>query len=364
MDKEKQILHHIRMNPFISQQELSSKVGLSRPAVANYIANLTRSGEIKGRGYILGEESSIVCIGGANTDRKARTNQKVRLYSSNPVRITETCGGVARNFAENLSRLGVSTSLIACVGEDKEGNWLLKETKSVGVDISQVWVLPMERTGNYTALLDVDGESIVAMADMTIYEKITTSMFEEKWSHIAASQAVFLDTNIPEDSIRYLIKRCRDESIPLYIDPVSSTKAQRLPVRLDGVELLLPTREEAEVLSDMRIESITDCQLACEKIRQRGVKQIIVTLGNEGVFYSSSDESGHLPPFTTDIIDVTGADDAFASCAIYGMMMKESLIGSCQLGLAGAALTLQTEESISPVLKPEKLHEIIKMFSE
>jgi pseudouridine kinase len=364
MDKEKQILHHIRMNPFISQQELSSKVGLSRPAVANYIANLTRRGEIKGRGYILGEESSIVCIGGANTDRKARTNQKVRLYSSNPVRITETCGGVARNFAENLSRLGVSTSLIACVGEDKEGNWLLKETKSVGVDISQVWVLPMERTGNYTALLDVDGETIVAMADMTIYEKITTSMFEEKWSHIAASQAVFLDTNIPEESIRYLIKRCRDESIPLYIDPVSSTKAQRLPVRLDGVELLLPTREEAEILSDMRIESITDCQLACEKIRQRGVKQIIVTLGNEGVFYSSADESGHLPPYTTDIIDVTGADDAFASCAIYGMMMKESLIGSCELGLAGAALTLQTEESISPVLKPEKLHEIIKMFSD
>src|SRR6185437_671054 len=100
MDKEKQILHHLRMNPFISQQELSSKVGLSRPAVANYIANVTRRGEIKGRAYILREESSsIVCIGGANIDRKARTNPKVRLYPSHPVKITDPCGGIARNFA-------------------------------------------------------------------------------------------------------------------------------------------------------------------------------------------------------------------------------------------------------------------------
>ncbi|MBM7585417.1 pseudouridine kinase [Bacillus pakistanensis] len=363
MDKEKQILNLIRMNPFISQQELSSKVGLSRPAVANYIANLTRRGEIKGRGYILREESSIVCIGGANTDQKARSNQKVRLYSSNPVKITESCGGVARNFAENLSRLGCSTSLMACVGDDKEGNWILKETKTGGVDISQVWVFPTERTGTFTTLLDINGESIVSMADMNIYEKITPFMFEEKWSHIAASQAVFLDTNIPQESIRYLIKRCSEENLPLYIDPVSSAKVQKLPVRLEGVELLLPNREEAEILAEMKIDSIKDCQLACEKIRQRGVQKVMITLGDQGVYYFSPEESGHLPPFKTDVVDTTGAGEAFASCAIYGIMNEESLLSACQLGLAGAALTLQTEESISSHLKPDKIHEIVKQFT-
>jgi pseudouridine kinase len=362
MDKEKQILHYIKMNPFISQQELSSKVGLSRPAVANYIANLTRRGEIKGRGYILRDESQIVCIGGANTDRKARTDHKVRLYSSNPVKITEACGGVARNFAENLSRLGVNTSLIACVGDDREGNWILNETKSHGVDVSQVWVLPAERTGTYTTLLDIDGESIVSMADMNIYEKITTSMFEEKWSHIAASQAVFLDTNLPKECINYVIKRCRDVNIPLYIDPVSSAKAQKLPLRLDGVELLLPNREEAEILAETKIDSINDCQIACEKIRKRGVENVIIKLGDQGVYYFSDEESGHLSPVKTDVVDVTGAGEAFASCVINGLMNEESLFRACQLGLAGAALTIQTEESISSFLKPEKLDEIVKNF--
>ncbi|MBU8879038.1 winged helix-turn-helix transcriptional regulator [Bacillus sp. FJAT-29790] len=363
MDKESQILHYIKMNPFISQQELSSKVGLSRPAVANYIANLTRRGEIKGRGYIIREESAIMCIGGANTDRKARTIKKVRLYSSNPVKITETCGGVARNFAENLSRLGLSSSLLSCVGDDKEGNWILKETKSQGVDVSQVWVLPTERTGTYTTLLDINGESIVSMADMNIYEKISTSMIEEKWSYIIASKAVFLDTNIPKECIDYLIKRCSDANIPIYIDPVSSAKARKLPYRLDGVELLIPNREEAEVLAEIKIDSIEDCQLACEKISQRGVEKVIITLGDQGVYYFSSEESGHLPTFKTEVVDVTGAGEAFASCAIFGLMHEDSLFSACQLGLAGAALTLQTEKSISSSLKPEKIYELVKEFS-
>ncbi|GHH99915.1 carbohydrate kinase [Neobacillus kokaensis] len=363
MDKENQILHYIKMNPFISQQELSNKVGLSRPAVANYIANLTKRGQIKGRGYILREKSAIVCIGGANADRKARTNQKVVLYSSNPVNITEACGGVARNFAENLSQLGLSTSLMTCVGDDKEGQWILKETKSQGVDVSQVWVLPTERTGTFTTLLDITGESIVSMADMNIYEKLTISMFEEKWSYITTATAVFLDTNIPEECISYIIKRCSDEKIPIYIDPVSSVKAGKLPIRLDGVELLVPNRKEAEILADTVIDSIQDCQSACEKIRQRGVQNVIITLGDQGAYYFSSEESGHLPPFKTDVVDVTGSGEAFASCAIYGIMNGESLVSACKLGLAGAALTLQTEKSISSFLKPEKLHEIVKEFS-
>ncbi|MCM3587298.1 PfkB family carbohydrate kinase [Mesobacillus maritimus] len=360
MDKEKQILHYIKMNPFISQQELSKKVGLSRPAVANYIANLTRRGEIKGRGYILREESSMVCIGGANIDRKAKSNQKVRLYSSNPVKMAEVCGGVARNFAENISRLGLSASLMACVGDDKEGNWILQETKGQGVDISQVWILPSEGTGTFTTLLDVDGESIVSMADMSIYEKLTPSMIEEKWSHIAASQGVYLDTNISKECIRYVIKRCKDEKIPLYIDPVSPAKAQNLPSRLDGVELILPNREEAEVLAKVKIDSIADCQIACEKIRDLGVNKVIITMGDKGVYYSSPEESGHLPPIQTEVVDPTGAGEAFASCVIYGIMNDESLINACQLGLAGAALTLQTEKSISPLLNSDRIYELVK----
>ncbi|OZU87472.1 sugar kinase [Virgibacillus indicus] len=356
MNKENQILHHIKINPYISQQELAAKVGLSRSAVANYIANLTRLGEIKGRAYVLKEDSSIVCIGGANTDRKAKSDQKVHLHSSNPVKITEVCGGVARNFAENLSRLGHNASLMTCVGNDREGEWIIGETKKQGVDVSQVWILATKRTGTYTALLDVNGEMVVSMADMNIYDNITIEMIEEKWSFIAASQAIFLDTNIPEDCIRFLIERCKDENIPLYINPVSSAKAQRLPYDLEGVELLILNQEEAEMLIGSAINSAEEFHAANEKIQERGVKKVIIMLPDDGIYYASQEESGHLPPYKTDIVDETGADDAFASCAIYGIMNGDSLSRACQLGLAGYSLTQQTERSVSAELRPEKIY--------
>ncbi|MCK9927295.1 PfkB family carbohydrate kinase, partial [Frankia sp. Mgl5] len=86
----------------------------------------------------------------------------------------------------------------------------------------------------------------------------------------------------PGESLRYLINRCGEEQIPLYIDPVSSAKAKKLPERLDGVDTILPNREEAEILASMEIVTIEDCQEACRRIRERGVKNVIVTLGEQG----------------------------------------------------------------------------------
>lgn len=360
MEKEQQILHYIRQNPFITQQELADRMGISRSAVAGYIASLTKRGEIKGRAYILRDEGLITCMGGANLDRKARSLRQVRLHSSNPAAISESCGGVARNVAENLSRLGCCTSLISCVGDDREGDWVLQETRKYGVDVSQVWTFPAQRTGSYTALLDHNGEMVVAMANMEIYDQLHPDMIEEKWSHIAASQAVFLDTNLPADCLDYIIKRCRDERLPLYVDPVSSAKAEKLPDRLDGVEVILPNLEEAEWLSGRAIESISDCEDACRLIMERGVKHVVVTLGAEGVLCASEAGTEHLPPIRTEIVEVTGAGDSFAAGFLYGMVNGESIHQSCRLGLAAAALALQTEQSVSPLLSPDHLYAMAK----
>lgn len=124
------------------------------------------------------------------------------------------------------------------------------------------------------------------------------------------------------------------------------------------------SQEEAEVLGEAKIESIEDCETTANKIRERGVKKVIILLSDQGVYYSSPTESGHLSPFKTEVIDVTGASDAFSSCAIYGLLHEESLLTACQLGLAGSALTLQTEESVSIHLRPEMIYEIVKEYSQ
>ncbi|GAB4074243.1 winged helix-turn-helix transcriptional regulator [Barrientosiimonas marina] len=359
MSKENEILYQIRMNPFISQQELSNRIGLSRPAVANYITKLIKSGDIRGRAYVLNDMSMITCLGGMNVDRKARAEQDVRLNTSNPVRTKETCGGVARNYAENLRYLGYNTQLMACVGDDKEGHWLLNETKSAGVDVSQVWKFAASGTGTFTTLLDANGKSVVSMADMNIYEHLTIAMLEEKWSAIT-SAGIFLDTNLPAACVHYIIDRSFQENIPLYIDPVSSTKALKLPERLDGTELLILSKDEAEALYGKPIHSVSTCEAVCETLSQRGVKRVVINLDDGGVYYYAAGEAGLLTPFETEVTDDTGISDALGASVVYGILHGESLRDACQLGLAGMELTLQTEASISSQLKPEKLHRMIR----
>ena len=128
-EKERLILKLIQDDPFITQNELAEKLNLSRPAVANYISSLMKRGEIIGRAYVLREQESVVCIGGANVDRKIMLKGPLQFNTSNPVTSYKAVGGVARNISENLGRLGVKTTLLTALGDDVDGKWLVENSK-------------------------------------------------------------------------------------------------------------------------------------------------------------------------------------------------------------------------------------------
>jgi pseudouridine kinase len=366
MDREQQILALIRQNPFISQNEMAVIIGISRSAVAGYIAALTKKGTIRGRAYVTSDEQMVFCIGGANLDSKAISKQAIRLASSNPVTVTESCGGVARNIAEALAGLACQTALLTVVGDDKAGQWVLEETKRRGVDVSQAIVLKGENTGSYTALLDNSGEMFLAFANMDIYDKFTPAMLRDKWSHIASAKLVIADTNLPSDTLEELIRRCQEEDIPLFIDPVSSEKAKKLPSDLSGVTAIFPNLEEAVQLAHTPLtmdQDIVDMfylepdhTKVAGVIRNRGVKHVFITLGSQGVLYVGEEGEQFLPPIPTHVVEVTGAGDAFLAGIVYGVTRQQSYLKSCEYGLAAAHITLQTSQSTSSELNEERLH--------
>lgn len=107
----------------------------------------------------------IVCIGGANADRKIKLKHPVQYRTSNPAETTFASGGVARNVAENLARLRCPVSLITILGEDHEGTRLCQEMQTLGIDYQYTQILAGGRTGSYTSILDAQGELILATAD-------------------------------------------------------------------------------------------------------------------------------------------------------------------------------------------------------
>ncbi|SHF19993.1 pseudouridine kinase [Seinonella peptonophila] len=354
-------MHYIRLNPYISQQELAEKVGLSRSATANYISNLMKRGEIKGRAYVLRESSTVACIGTMNFDLKAYAQEELHLGTANPVHFTQATGGVGRNVAENLARLGLQSVLISCVGNDKEGLWLLEETRKSGVDISQVKILPDERTGTYTALLNLEGDLFISLANLDICEEIGIKMIDERWSHVAAADAVCLDTNLSAASLAYVIQRCHKEHLLLYVDPVSLSDAKKLPADLTGIDTIFPNRFEATLLSDgIEIQGKDGCQQAAKQIKRRGVNNVVITLGEEGVYYSVQDEEGFLSVAQVEeVVDTTGTGDGFTAGYLYGVLHGTSVKKACQLGLSVSSLTLQSNHSVYPHLNAEQIESMV-----
>ncbi|MGF3104349.1 carbohydrate kinase [Rossellomorea sp. DUT-2] len=361
-EKEKLLLTYIEENPFMTQQELSERSGLSRSAVAGYISNLVKQGKIMGRAYVLPKKNGITCIGGANIDRKLQLNGKLIPETSNPAKTEQSSGGVARNIAENLGRLGKQANLITVVGEDTEGSFLLSHTKSFA-DVSASQRLLNESTGAYSAILDEEGEMLFALADMNIYESVDIGFIDKRWGLISSSEMVLLDTNFPEDVLKYIIRRCQTEGVPLTIIPVSEPKVLKLPTSLEGVSWFICNKGEAETYLGMTIETEGDYFKAAKAITQRGAERVVITRGDQGlIYYTTYKEARAVLPPKVEVADVTGAGDALVAGILFGYIKGSDTDGACRIGVICSSITLQSKFTVAPTLNKTKLQQEFSLF--
>nr|WP_031212842.1 carbohydrate kinase family protein [Geobacillus sp. MAS1] len=299
----------------------------------------------------MGKAASIVCIGGANVDRKARLLAPFQLGTSHPVTTTQTAGGVARNVAENLGRLAQPVSLVSAVGDDHDGQWLIDVTSRY-VNTSFIVRTPKANTGTYTAVLDERGEMVLALAGMAIYDTVGEEWLKQQWTRLGPISAVVLDTNFPKAVIRSVIAQCRQEDIPLCVVTVSVPKVKRLPSDLSGVTWFVTN--EAEAKEFVGRNGHTDDIM--KPILQAGAKNVVVTRGANGVAYATKQgETGAIAAPKVEVTDATGAGDAFAAGFLYGVLGGHTVEDACRFGMSSAALTLQTAETVHPALNEHLL---------
>ncbi|HET7815850.1 MAG TPA: PfkB family carbohydrate kinase, partial [Candidatus Baltobacteraceae bacterium] len=115
---------------------------------------------------------SVVCIGGASVDRKYSLLSELQPGTSNPVKARRNFGGVARNVAENVARLGVPVSLFSVIGNDENGVALLEDAERSGIDTNLVLRDSAAVTPEYAAIVSPAGELIAGLADMRAVETI------------------------------------------------------------------------------------------------------------------------------------------------------------------------------------------------
>lgn len=354
LPKKEQLYQLIRSNPFISQQQMADQLGLSRSAVAGHVASLIRERRLLGRAYVLPTARAVLCIGAANLDRKLRTLGELRMATSNPASAAETYGGVARNIAENLARLGTPCSLLTALGDDAAGQALRTHAEGAGIDMTGSLKLPGAATGTYTAVLDGAGEMVLALADMALYEHLTPAWLAGRQPQRSAASLVVADLNLPEAAVALLLGDAQRSDTPLVLVAVSQAKMARLPRELRGLRLLILNRGELEARAGRALPTEAHVREACRALQADGAQDIVVTCGAAGVYHTVPGDLHWLPAHEiapADVVDVTGAGDAFSAAVCWSLTQGDAdLTRACLRGLQAAALTVQSPHTVSPAL--------------
>lgn len=301
--------------------------------------------------------NDFVCvIGGANIDISGGTYSKLNTNDSNPGKITTSLGGVARNIAENLSRMGVRVEFISVLGSDNYARDIQASCSELDISLKHTEIVANERTSTYLCINDEHGEMQVAVSDMEIYNNITPDFLASRLEIINSSKAIVLDTNIPKVSLEYLMDNI---NVPIFIDTVSIKKTEKIKDSIHNIYALKPNILEAEMLSGIKIINEDDLLAATDIILKKGVKQLYVSLGAKGVYYTDGSNRQRLDSITDDIVNTTGAGDSFIAGVVWAHLKGYDIEQSAKAGLAASYICVKSIKTVSEDISEENIKYLI-----
>jgi pseudouridine kinase len=359
--RERDIVALLREQPLLDAAAIAEQLGASKAAVSVHLSNLTRKGVILGRGYVVRPEAqSVVVVGGANMDIKAHSSDTVHLRTSNPGAAVTTPGGVGRNIAENLARLGSPTHLVAPVGRDAFGDQIVAATRSAGVGVDHI-LTSDEATGTYLAVMDATGELLVAVSNMAVADRLTVRQLGPSRDLITNADLLVVDGNIPPAPTAWLLDFAAAVGVPVVMDPVSVAKARHLAETLSPQRPLLALTPNLDELCSVVDERVPDTRpgiiRAARQLHDNGVRHVWVRRGTRGSILSSVGEDGRVSVTSLDapparVVDVTGAGDAMTAAFVHAILRGDEPSDAARFGQMAAALTVASAETVRPDLTP------------
>lgn len=281
----------------------------------------------------------ITVVGAAHIDRIGRLDKPAFDGASVPGSFTEAPGGAGLNVASNLAVTGVRVSFSSIVGNDPSGDAIQKLMDERGIRAHLQ--IGNAKTATYTAILQSDGDLVIALADMEVYRAfearcVTTALLQPgntKW--------LVMDANLEPASLEELAKGA-PASCKIGVLTVSSAKAPRLRKCLDMIDVLFTNRPEALALAGKDVTGTMDNAL--KALRELQVTHAVVSDGGSPLVVLDDEEVIRIPVTKPPSIqDVTGAGDALAAGTLAGLMEGFALPQAVHSGIAAAQAILQVD---------------------
>nr|WP_321459985.1 carbohydrate kinase family protein [uncultured Cohaesibacter sp.] len=286
----------------------------------------------------------ILVIGGAHIDRIGRSSARLEAGQSNPGILTRNVGGVAGNIARCLAKLNWAVALSTITGKDDDAELLRQQLLEARIDTSLLWSHASSRSASYTAIEDTDGSLVAAIADMGIYDSYPVDRISDIMDVFPSPASIVADTNLPPSVLEMLAKSKGGHQ--LVVSAVSGPKANRARSILCDIDLLFCNEAEAAILAD----EYADLPALPEILMDAGVKSGIITKGNAGLTAWQGGKSWSLPAPPVKVKSSNGAGDTLTACVLHALLLKVPFEKALSYGMAGASLSLMSEQAVPDIL--------------
>ncbi len=217
-------------------------------------------------------------------------------------------GGKGANQAVAAARAGGRVTFVARVGDDLFGRQALEGFGRDGIDARSVLATPGAASGIALITVDERGENSISVASGA-NALLSVADVEAAGDAFAAADIVLLQLESPLETVEAAIRAAKERGIPVILNPAPARALDDGLLR--GVSVLTPNEHEAAMLAGMEVESEHDMREAAARIRARGPRTVVITLGERGVYASSEGSEGLVPAFKVEPVDTTAAGDVF-----------------------------------------------------
>jgi pseudouridine kinase len=289
---------------------------------------------------------TILVMGGAHVDRRGRIAGETTPGASNPGGWFVEAGGGAFNAARNLSRLGHAVRLVSPRGGDADGDIVAAAAAAAGIEDTPFTFLD-RATPSYTAIIERDGNLVIALADMELYRLFSPRRLQQRAMREAVATAglILTDANLPAETLAAMVKAAAEARVPIAGIAISPAKVVRFEKNLSALVFLFMNEAEARALTGAAPVNPADWP---DALRAAGLAAGVVTRGGRGVIaFDAKGAAIVTPPEIPALGDVTGAGDSLASGFVSAWLAGRDLGEALRHGVAAAAITVRSPRAVA-----------------
>jgi ribokinase len=244
-------------------------------------------------------------------------------------------GGKGANQAAAAALLGAEVTFLGRVGDDGFGEPLVEALAEKGVDTSLIWAAPGSSTGTAVITVTPDGENAITVAPGA-NRRLTLEDVDDAAEAIGGARVLVAQMEVAPEVVTRAVGVAARHGTRALVNLAPPFEVPR--ELLEQLDPLVVNEHEAAFLLGEKVERVDGALSAASELLALGPKSVVVTVGQDGAVFSEGESTEHLSAPEVDVVDTTGAGDAFVGALAASLARDDSLRDAVAFAVrAGAA---------------------------